>query len=409
VKQIRFIHAADLHLDSPYAGLRQLPKSIFKRVQESTFRSLEKMVEFAIRARVDFMLISGDLYDGEDRSIKAQARLRKQMERLFEHHIEVYLLHGNHDHLSGTWTTIDMPENVHIFSAETEMKEGRTKEGAKVHLYGFSYPERHVWEKVIDTYPQAEGADFHIGLLHGQLEGGSAEHQPYAPFTIPDLFEKGMDYWALGHIHKRQILHEDPYIVYSGNIQGRNRKESGPKGCYLVAITEETASLQFVETSDIVWESANINIHGINDFSALYLECRELLEKKRLNEQGVLLKIELHDDGSMDEESVQKVKNGELLEVLQDGEEEEDDFVWVYDVEWQRNDLRQNIGQDRSFQKEISRTQENLLERGPFEDALGELYLQRYASRYLEGITEDEQKQLLNEALELISFYIAKP
>ncbi|MED1202426.1 metallophosphoesterase family protein [Heyndrickxia acidicola] len=407
MKQIRFIHAADLHLDSPYAGLRKLPKGIFKRVQESTFSSMEKMVEFAIRTRVDFMLLVGDLFDGEDRSIKAQARLRKQMEKLLEHNIEIFVLHGNHDHLSGSWTTIHMPENVHTFSAEAEKLEYKAKDGTKVNLYGFSYPTRHVLEKVIDTYPQAEGADFHIGLLHGQLEGGNTDHQPYAPFTVPDLLEKGMDYWALGHIHKHQILHEDPYIVYPGNIQGRNRKESGPKGCTMVTLTDETASLQFVETSDIVWHSAEIYIQGINDFSALYLECREQVEKVRRKEQGTLLKIVLHDDGSLDEESVQKMKNGELLDVLQDGEEEEDAFVWVYDIERKMNDVSHQ-NQEASFLKEISRTEEHLIERNAFEAALGELYLQRYASRYLEEISEEEQKQLLEEAHELISFYIAK-
>src|SRR4051812_21862531 len=122
MKRITFIHAADLHLDSPMTGLTHLPKPIFERIKDSTFAALKTLTEAAIKHQVDFVIIAGDLFDEEDRSVRAQTRLRKEMIRLYEHNIPVYIIHGNHDHLNGTWIHLDMPANVHIFSEKVEMK-----------------------------------------------------------------------------------------------------------------------------------------------------------------------------------------------------------------------------------------------------------------------------------------------
>lgn len=229
MEEIRFIHTADLHLDSPFLGLSHIPKKVFSRIQESTFIAFERVIDAALERAVDFIVVVGDLFDGEDRSIKAQARLRRQLERLNEAEITAFISYGNHDHLAGNWLTLDMPNNVHIFNDEVETVLFTAENGVKVHLYGFSYPERHVFERKVKTYQKKDGADLHIGLLHGQCDGASTLHQPYAPFSIRELLQKEMNYWALGHIHQTQILHTDPYIVYPGNIQGRHRKEAGKK------------------------------------------------------------------------------------------------------------------------------------------------------------------------------------
>ncbi|WP_253718610.1 metallophosphoesterase family protein [Weizmannia acidilactici] len=399
LKCIRFIHAADLHLDSPFAGLRQLPQALFERVKNSTFRAFETLCDLALAKKVDFLLICGDLYDGEDRSLKAQIRLRKQFERLQEANITVFVLHGNHDHLSGTWTKLDMPANVRFFSANVETKSFTAENGAIVHLYGFSYPKRHVFEKKVDEYRKIGEADFHIGMLHGYLEGGNSLHQPYAPFALRDLLEKGMDYWALGHIHQRLILHEHPFVVYPGNIQGRNRKETGPKGCAIVEMDEFSTTVSFLETADILWEKRTVSAKGVEDFNALYAACRRTMEEARKDAQGTFLQLELQDVENLNGETLEKTKNGELMEVLQEGEESEQNFVWVHHLELPDLLSAPKMKEYEFIRQEMQKTIEVLQEEGgTVEEAVSPLFSHVYAGRYLDPFTEEEKRMLLAEA-----------
>src|SRR5881392_943479 len=160
MKKVTFIHAADLHLDSPMVGLKHLPEPIFKRIKESTFVALKKLTQSALEKKVDFVILAGDLFDGEDRSLRAQSRLRTEMLRLEANGIPVYVVHGNHDHLGGTWVNLDMPANVHVFPSDVEVKTLTTKSGTTVNFYGFSYLQRHVYDRKIDHYLRHEGADF---------------------------------------------------------------------------------------------------------------------------------------------------------------------------------------------------------------------------------------------------------
>jgi DNA repair protein SbcD/Mre11 len=408
VEKIKFIHCADLHLDSPFVGLQYMPKHIFKRIQESTFIALNKMVDAAISKKVDFVIISGDLFDGEDRSIKAQARLRKQMERLQEEKIEVFIIHGNHDHLGGTWTTIDMPENVHIFSSDFERKEFISVNGVKVHLYGFSYPERHVKERKIDVYKKESGADYHIGILHGHCEGGSILHQPYAPFSIRDLLEKNMDYWALGHIHKQQILHNDPYIVYPGNIQGRNRKEEKEKGCFAVTLSKHETTLQFIETSDIIWETLTISAEGISYLNDLYMKCKDGIETIRQKGKAILFQLGFEHIDKLEEKALEKITNGEFLEILQDGEEQEGSFVWTYQIKLLNERDRAFPNADHPlFKKELDFSLKEFEKNDVFEQAISELFSHVQSSRYLLKLSSDEKTELLNEANIMVSQWLS--
>ncbi len=404
MENITFIHCADLHLDSPFVGLQYMPKEIFKRIQESTFRAFTKVVDAAISKQVDFVIISGDLYDGEDRSIKAQARLRKQMERLQMENIDIFVIHGNHDHLGGGWTTIEMPENVHVFSSDVETFEYITNKGVKVHLYGFSYPERHVRESKMDQYNKTPGADFHIGILHGHCEGGSTYHQPYAPFSIGNLLEKEMDYWALGHIHKRQILHQDPYIVYPGNIQGRNSKEQSVKGCFAVTLSKHETKLEFIETSDIVWESVTVSAKKYTYFHELFLKCKEMMENIRKQNQAVLLRLEIVDAENLEIKAIEKISNGELTESLQDGEEQEENFVWTYDLKHDSTMKDGNyLSEYQSFKNELDSTLALLSDNDIFEEAVGELYSHIKSSRYLDRFSAEEKTELLIDAGQMLS------
>lgn len=394
MKQVTFIHAADLHLDSPMLGLSHLPQTVFKRLQESTFTSFTKIVDAAIKHKVDFVILAGDLFDGEDRSIRAQARFRKQMERLNSYQIPVYIIHGNHDHLDGKWANIALPENAVIFPGEVKMHFWK-QDSPTVSLYGFSYPKRNVTEKIINDYKKTGDADFHIGILHGQLEG-NLEHGNYAPFTLHDLLDKQFDYWALGHIHKRAQLSIDPPIVYPGNIQGRHRKESGEKGCFLVTLTESDHRLEFLSTCDVIWEEMIVDGSKAKNLSDLYQLCRNTIEAIRREGVGILLTLTI--EGVNFEEQQNKLSDvGELLETLREEEKEEESFVWFVDLVIEESKLlsREQLAGEADFFEELFNTSDTYQN---WDECLAPLYHHPGVRRFLTQLTETEKQQLLHEA-----------
>ena len=280
MKSLKFIHCADLHLDSPFVGLK-LPRRLHELARQSTFSSFTRIVNKAIEEEVDFLVIAGDLYDGEDRSIRAQIYFRNEMEKLAGKGIPVFIVHGNHDHLSGNWTKLKWPDNVFVFPGDVKMIPHCTKDGVRVHLYGFSYAKRHVRERMISHYRKEEGADFHIGILHGH-DSKNGNHYSYAPFTVKELAGKGFDYWALGHIHQRQVLKKDPLIIYPGNIQGRHRNETGEKGCYLIEMSEKETKASFIETAPIRFERQKLDLeHGVKNFDDFYGEVMNVKDEWR--------------------------------------------------------------------------------------------------------------------------------
>lgn len=399
MKKVSFIHAADLHLDSPMDGLKHLPVNIFTRVKESTFLALKKLTSVAIEQQVDFVILAGDLFDGEDRSIRAQARFRTEMLKLAEKEIPVYVVHGNHDHLNGSWVNLGMPANVHTFSSEVETKVLKTKNGSIVHLYGFSYATRHVYDRKIDDYKKVDGADFHIGILHGNESTGT-EHDNYAPFSIKDLLQKDFDYWALGHIHKRAVLSENPPIIYPGNIQGRNKKESGGKGFYQVSLTELGAKMNFIEASDINWEEAVIDTATASSFYDVFRLCQMAINHVRKDDKGTLVTLFLK-NVQLTNDREKKSLHGELLELLLEEEKEEESFVWTVEL---KSTESQQVNKDQlrteaNFYGELFETIDKF---EGFETALAPLYNHQLGRKYLSYLTPKEQKELIQNAERLL-------
>lgn len=403
MKQISFIHAADLHLDSPMVGLKHLPATILARLRESTFTALQRLTQAAIDYQVDFVILAGDIFDGEDRSLRAQSRFRAEMQKLAEKQIPVFVIHGNHDHLNGSWIQLDMPENIHIFDSSVELKELLTNQGERVHLYGFSYPGRHVYEKKIDEYRKVEPADFHIGILHGN-EGGRADHDNYAPFTIKELQEKQFDYWALGHIHKRAILSETPPIIYPGNIQGRNRKETGAKGCYLVTLNEFEQKLEYVETSDIVWEESIVDASEAQRLQDILRLCQIEINRHRKLNVGTLLTLKIN-NVQVDDWREKRTLDGELLELLLDGEDEEESFVWIIHliISESLEIDRERLKTEANFYEELFNTIDAYQD---VETELSPLFHHSLGRKYLSGLSAVEQKELLQKAEKLLISYL---
>ncbi len=400
MKEITFLHSADLHLDSPMTGLQSLPGPIFNRLRQSTFKALANLVDKAIKHDVDFVIVAGDIYDGADRSLKAQTGFRKEMERLCAAGIPAYIIHGNHDHLGGNWPKVELPENVHVFPGRIHRERFVKADGTAAHLYGFSYPERHVTDRWSDQYEKADDADYHIGILHGHAEG-EWDHGKYAPFTVSELMKKNFDYWALGHIHKRIKLAESPPIIYSGNPQGRNRKETGKKGCYLVRLTENGTDLQFLETNDVIWTEISLDGSSVGNAGDLYRLCREEADRQRERGKGVILSLTIEGIRTDIKELRAAIETGELLEILQEEEKDEDNFVWIPSLSYRTDFIyeREKLVLQGEFYKEMLTV---IDEYNDFPNTLSPLFNHNLARRHLDELDETEEKELLKEAEKLL-------
>ncbi|ETY74435.1 metallophosphoesterase family protein [Lactiplantibacillus fabifermentans] len=257
---MKFLHAADLHLDTPFSGLSALPAPLQQRLIAAPAAALTKLVDLALAEHVDFVLLVGDLFDQASQSVQAQAQLLTQLERLNTAQIPVVLSFGNHDFQPDT-ASWPFPANVHAFGAQVETVTLTTAQQEKVAISGFSYDQRWVTTPMIDHYPlKNPTADYHIGMLHGQV-GVVGDH--YAPFSVSALLSKHYDYWALGHIHQRQALNEQPPVVYPGNIQGRHAGETGAKGCLIVTSDDQRRlTPTFHALTAITWRTWTPDLTG---------------------------------------------------------------------------------------------------------------------------------------------------
>ena len=226
----KFIHAADLHLDSPLKGLAKYEGAPEEKLRLATREALKNLVKLAHEEKVDFVIIAGDIYDGDWKDYNTGLFFAAQMSRL---RIPVVVISGNHDAESQITKSLSLPDNVTRLSAKKPETFFLNDFGVAIH--GQSFPTRAVDYDMSAHYPQAGRNVFNIGVLHTLAEGQEG-HEPYAPCTLAGLCSKGYDYWALGHVHTRALLlKEDPMILFPGNIQGRHARETGNKGCSIVS------------------------------------------------------------------------------------------------------------------------------------------------------------------------------
>lgn len=239
---MKFIHAADIHLDSPLAGLaayKGAPADLLRTVTRDAFT---KLVDEAIDEAVDFMVIAGDLYDGSWKDYNTGHFFCREMGRLNKAGIPVYLLFGNHDADSEMTKKLALPSNVHQF--ESRKSNTFRIEKLKIALHGRSYKEAATVENLAASYPAPVAGWINIGVLHTALEGYAA-HANYAPCSLAELTAKGYDYWALGHVHEHAVLQKEPWVVFPGNLQGRHIRETGERGAMLV--TADGSGIHSVE------------------------------------------------------------------------------------------------------------------------------------------------------------------
>jgi DNA repair exonuclease SbcCD nuclease subunit len=255
---LRFLHAADIHLDSPLRGLERYEGAPVEEIRGATRRAFENLVVLAIEEAVDFVLLAGDIYDGDWKDYNTGLFFTGQMGRLKEAGIHVFLIAGNHDAASQITKALRPPPNLHVFA--TRAPETRLIEPLGVAIHGQGFATRSVTEDLTRAYPQGDPALFNIGLLHSSLDGRPG-HEPYAPCSLDGLRSKGYQYWALGHVHQRELVARDPVILFPGNIQGRHIRETGPKGCTLVRVEDGHVVELESRVLDVVrWASCPVDV-----------------------------------------------------------------------------------------------------------------------------------------------------
>lgn len=286
LRPVKFIHCSDLHLDSPLDGLERYPGAPADRLRAATREALSNLVGFAIERDVDFLVIAGDLFDGEWRDMNTGLFFGAQMRRLERARVPVYLKRGNHDARSEVGRALPLPANVHVFPAARA--QSFRIDRIRVVLHGRSFAGHAVPEDYAAGYPPALPGWFNVGVLHTSLAGYGA-HDTYAPTSLDVLRGRGYDYWALGHVHAREVLQEhSPRIVFSGNLQGRHANETGSKGCELVEVEGGEVRATHVPMDVVRWSVLSLPIDGLPDEAAFRRLAESRMRARHLEDDGRL-------------------------------------------------------------------------------------------------------------------------
>lgn len=271
---MRFVHAADVHLDSPMKGLSAYPGAPVDAVRGATRLALESLVDFCLAERVDLLVIAGDVFDGAWKDFHTGLYLVSQLTRLREADIPVVMIRGNHDAASVVTTGLRLPDGIH--QLPHDQPDTVVLEHLGVAVHGQSFAARAVTENLAGGYPKPLPGFLNIGLLHTCL-GGYADHESYAPCALEELASHGYDYWALGHIHERAVLHTEPYIVFSGNLQGRHARECGAKGATLVELVDGDLRLSEQTFDHVRWSRVRVDAGHVVDGDELLAHAEEAL------------------------------------------------------------------------------------------------------------------------------------
>jgi predicted MPP superfamily phosphohydrolase len=270
-----FIHAADIHLDSPLVGLSTYDGAPVELLRNAPRAAFSNLIDEAIREHVDFMVIAGDLYDGAWKDFNTGLFFTREMGRLKRKEIPVFIAHGNHDAESELTKQLTLPDNVTVFS--TRKAESKHLKHLGVVLHGQSFRDAKTEENLAVDYPPAVPDCFNIGVLHTAVEGHAA-HAPYAPCLLSDLTDKGYDYWALGHVHEHKILNEGPMVAFPGNLQGRHIRETGPRGALLVTVENGKPSVERLFVDTVRWHKIEIDAGSAHSLQDVVLLARDRLE-----------------------------------------------------------------------------------------------------------------------------------
>ncbi len=335
----RFLHAADLHLDTPFHGLGQAQPEIARALRDASLDALDALVDTAIAEDCELVLVAGDLYDGAERGLRAQLHLLRAAERLSAAGITTCIVHGNHDPVEQGWSAVHAwPERFHVLgTAQVETVAVTARDGTPIRVHGISFPRREQRESLVARFPKVGRDAFHIGLLHASV-GAQPDHAPYSPCALDDLVATGHHYWALGHIHRQQVLRTDPHVVYPGNLQGRSFKpsEQGAKGAVLVTVDGDQVTTAPVALDRVRFVEVELDVSEAGDVPGVLALLDEVTERLADEHEGrgLLLRARLVGSGGPADDLLRAGSAEVLLDQLRRQHAGRTPFVW-----WARLDL----------------------------------------------------------------------
>lgn len=327
---VRFIHTADLHLDSPLRSLAARNPALGDLLRDASRKLLQRLIDTALEEQVDALLIAGDLFDGEQEDVHTAMVLQRELRRLQAQDIPVFIIWGNHDAETRFLESkvLDLPDNVHAFDGRGGRRHF-ANDRAMVH--GVSFTKRKTPESLLGKYGKPDPHCFNIGMLHTSLTGAEG-HNDYAPCTVNELIDKGFDYWALGHIHKRQIHHEQPAIVMPGNPLGRHINEAGERSISLVTLAEgEKPDIRSISLAPVRFERLPVSLDGVDDRKLAWERMLESLRHCRDSMDTDILIVRVELEGSSVLASSYQRDRQALLVALQTEYEHRDD-LWIDSV-----------------------------------------------------------------------------
>ena len=400
-----FIHASDLHLDTPFRGISDQPPAVTELMRSATLDAFESLLRLAIEKDAAFLLVAGDIFDGADRNLRAQLRFREGAARLAERGIQTFIALGDHD-ARDTWAaTLEWPRGVHVFSAERAESVTATRNGAPLaQIAGISHAKGGETRNLARELKPEHSELYQIALLHANC--GVADHRAVASCTLGDLTGAGFDYWALGHVHTRQTLSDAPAVAYPGNPQGRCFHETGPRGCLLVQVDgQRRTEIEFQPLDTVRFQEAELNIQGLGTVEGLDRQIAAMLDRLRAAGAGrpVLARLLLDGRGPLYYDLGREAIAADLLERTRKTGMAADPLVWVQAIE---NRTRPEVDLDRRAKSQdlvgqmltVSRE----LAAGAIEEklapALAALYEDGQGRRALKPPTADDLKEILADA-----------
>ena len=355
----KFIHTADLHLDAPLKSLALKDQGLAEMVGNATRRALETIVDLCIEERVDALVIAGDLYDGDMRSMKTAAFLLSEFERLNKSGISVFIIKGNHDAESVLTRELAFPPNVQVFSGHGECIKIPEKQTA---IHGVSFVKPHAPDSLLSKFKSPEPGYFNVGLLHTSLSG-SSQHDPYAPCSIADLENHGFDYWALGHIHVRSVHSKSPYIVMPGMPQGRDIGEQGSKSVTLVYFDGQSVTIEERYTSTVEFSQIEVSLSDASEWrdalEVIKLAISNLVDERS---QHKIIRLELVGSTSL----AWKIRRDfDLFYEQVSGIAQTIGSIWIDKIVNKLDPISMEIGSDDA-RSELINSMEGLLENASF-------------------------------------------
>lgn len=407
---LRFIHAADLHLDSPFVGIKAVaPDNVASALRDATFCAYENIIDLCIDEGVDALLIAGDVYDSADRSLRAQLKFVEGLKRLDEAGIRSFVCHGNHDPLDGWEARLEYPASCTRFGREAGAIPVFVDDPRRGVVHGISYATGDVSDNLALRLGEGDPDAFSIGLVHANVDSDTV-HANYAPCSLDDLVRSGMDYWAIGHVHTRQVLSErSPAVVYPGNPQGRHPNEPGARGVYLVEVDDDgDVHLDFRSVDTVRWERTVMDISEMDGEQDLIDGIHQRIEDALNGAAGVsvVLRTTLVGRGSLHGSLRQPDTSDHVMEVVNDEWAKRVPFAWCERIEDETAATfnREARIEGADFLAELLRTADrakedtDLLDR--LQNGLSDLYQHRLYRQHLSDHKPggDELSTMIDEA-----------